>query len=372
MGLPYMPLYVSDYLSATSHLSAMESGAYLHLLMHYWQKGSLPSEDRFLARIARMTDRQWIASRTTIQAFFVDGWRHERVDLELGKAGDKSKRREESGTFAAKARWGEKQSRPRYARILDARTKGTHTDQEWAVMESVFGGCVKCGVRNNDVIGGHCNKDHVISLRDGGSDAIENLQPLCKQCNSSKGASNIDYRELSHPGWKNLYANRMQNASKNTCDSNAVCMPSSSRLDKNRHSDECLVNGGAAAPIEPKEAGELKLEMPRVDQYKKREALSTIGKWWNCLAVDMGLRGIDAIKSGSTREKHAWARCLEIIDDHGDLPSGLKIIDIKIRGSPFLSGRKNGFAATFDWIVTAANYQKIVEGNYDEIQQVRR
>jgi hypothetical protein len=66
--------------------------------MHYWRKGSLPTEERFLARIARMTDRQWASSKVIIQTFFVDGWRHPRIDFELAKAEEKAKARAASGS----------------------------------------------------------------------------------------------------------------------------------------------------------------------------------------------------------------------------------------------------------------------------------
>jgi uncharacterized protein YdaU (DUF1376 family) len=97
MSRAWMPLYVGDYLADTAHLRAAESGAYLHLIMHYWQHGALPDEDRKLAAIARMSDAEWKRSRETMASFFDAGWRHGRIDDELAKANFKHDRRVEAG-----------------------------------------------------------------------------------------------------------------------------------------------------------------------------------------------------------------------------------------------------------------------------------
>jgi uncharacterized protein YdaU (DUF1376 family) len=101
MARPWMPLYVADYLADTAHLTAAESGAYLHLIMHYWLNNGLPDDDKKLARIARMTDKEWRAAKTTIAEFFHDGWRHGRIDAELAEAASKS----DAARSSAKKRW---------------------------------------------------------------------------------------------------------------------------------------------------------------------------------------------------------------------------------------------------------------------------
>ena len=96
MNRPWMPLYIADYLRDTAHLSATESGAYLHLIMAYWVAGKLPDDDRALARIARLTEKEWKTIRGVIAAFFQDGWRHKRIDAELAKSIEISSKRRAS------------------------------------------------------------------------------------------------------------------------------------------------------------------------------------------------------------------------------------------------------------------------------------
>lgn len=102
MSRAWMPLYVADYLADTGHLSAAEHGAYLLLIMHYWQNGGVPNEDKRLARIARMTPDEWSESRETLAALFDDGWSHNRIDDELAAAEEISAK----AKAKAEKRWG--------------------------------------------------------------------------------------------------------------------------------------------------------------------------------------------------------------------------------------------------------------------------
>jgi uncharacterized protein YdaU (DUF1376 family) len=108
MSAPYMPLFVADYLADTAHLTAAEHGAYLMLVMNYWQRGKpLPADDKKLARIARMTDAEWADARGTLAEFFVedDGhWTHKRVEEELAISAEKTSKAKTAARHSVNAR----------------------------------------------------------------------------------------------------------------------------------------------------------------------------------------------------------------------------------------------------------------------------
>jgi uncharacterized protein YdaU (DUF1376 family) len=106
----WMPLYIGDYLADTSHLDAEQSGAYLHLLMHYWRSGPLLDDELSIVRITKMSRKSWRRSATILRAFFVtgdDGRLHQkRTDLELNRWNAKKLKATEKATKAAQGRWG--------------------------------------------------------------------------------------------------------------------------------------------------------------------------------------------------------------------------------------------------------------------------
>ena len=108
----WMPLYVSDYLADTSHLSTEEHGAYILLLMHAWMNnGELPTDDGRLRRICRMDERPWRKSRDEIKAFFYEQdcvLRHRRVDKEIERAQQMVAQRAAAGRASAEKRKAER------------------------------------------------------------------------------------------------------------------------------------------------------------------------------------------------------------------------------------------------------------------------
>jgi uncharacterized protein YdaU (DUF1376 family) len=113
-ALPYIQLYVADYLADTAHLTTEEHGAYLLLIMNYWQRGKpLPNNDERLARIARLSNERWTDVKQTIEEFFnitSTEWRHARIDKDLNAVNEKSKSASEAGLASAKARKAKKET----------------------------------------------------------------------------------------------------------------------------------------------------------------------------------------------------------------------------------------------------------------------
>jgi uncharacterized protein YdaU (DUF1376 family) len=101
-----MPLYIADYLADTGHLSTVEHGAYMLLIMHYWQHDGLPADEHKLARITRMSIAEWSASRDTLADLFEDGWKHGRIDREITSARETMSKRSAAGKAGAYARYG--------------------------------------------------------------------------------------------------------------------------------------------------------------------------------------------------------------------------------------------------------------------------
>jgi 5-methylcytosine-specific restriction endonuclease McrA len=83
-------------------------------------------------------------------------------------------------------------SRLRSMRLRLAQLKGRHTTKQWkALCEEFDYRCVRCGASGQKL-----ERDHIVPIYQKGSDGIENIQPLCKECNCSKSSESINWVEL--------------------------------------------------------------------------------------------------------------------------------------------------------------------------------
>ena len=82
-----------------------------------------------------------------------------------------------------------------YRHRMRARTysvEGVWTEAEWQALCERYGNrCLACGST------GPLTVDHIVPLEKGGRNDISNIQPLCRPCNSSKGAQTIDFRTVA-------------------------------------------------------------------------------------------------------------------------------------------------------------------------------
>lgn len=129
-ALPYIQLYPADYLADTAHLNAAQHGAYLLLIMNYWQTGApLKDSNVRLANVARMSKDEWLEAREMLEEFFEISngeWVHHRIERDLSGVYSKSKNASMAGKASAEAR--------RIKRLTNASTnveqKGNHTDTD--------------------------------------------------------------------------------------------------------------------------------------------------------------------------------------------------------------------------------------------------
>lgn len=97
MSRRWMPFYIGDYLQDTGHLTTLQHGAYMLLIMHCWQKERLPDSAAERAAIARLTPAKWEAIGGPVEAFFQADGTHKRVQKEIERSERVSLQRKISG-----------------------------------------------------------------------------------------------------------------------------------------------------------------------------------------------------------------------------------------------------------------------------------
>ena len=103
-----MRLFPADYLADTQHLTTEEHGAYLLLMMNYWQRGKpLDNSNNRLAHVCGMSIEQWIEVQKVLQEFFIivdETWFHSRIDSDLNSIDELLESRSRAGIRSGEAR----------------------------------------------------------------------------------------------------------------------------------------------------------------------------------------------------------------------------------------------------------------------------
>lgn len=113
---PALPLWTDAYLADTRHLSTMQHGAYLLLLMEAWRRPNtdLPDDDTLLARLAGMSAEEWTREKPVVMSFWrLDGrtktWQQKRLNDEKSYVTKKGKQQRSN----AKSRWAKEKGASR-------------------------------------------------------------------------------------------------------------------------------------------------------------------------------------------------------------------------------------------------------------------
>jgi 5-methylcytosine-specific restriction endonuclease McrA len=81
-----------------------------------------------------------------------------------------------------------------YRQVRKARKKGaggTFTYSDWVALKAKFGNkCLDCGAPEHQK---PLTVDHIIPVSKGGSNSIDNIQPLCMDCNMRKYTKAVDF-----------------------------------------------------------------------------------------------------------------------------------------------------------------------------------
>lgn len=209
-GVKYFEMHIGDYMRDTAHLSMVEDGAYKRLLFWYYaNEKPIPADIKQACRFVSANSKQEReAVAAVLKDFFVleeDGYHQARADKEISRFKDKQEKARKSAEIGVAVRRelaaGSNREK-REARMEEAAAKGTHTAAEWEALKIVCGSlCVKCGS------GDSLTRDHILPVYLGGSDSIENIQPLCKSCNSSKDPDDRDFRPQD---WRERLRERLE------------------------------------------------------------------------------------------------------------------------------------------------------------------
>lgn len=203
---PFMQLYVADYMADTSHLTTLEHGAYLLLIMAYWQSGKPIRNDR-LTNVTKMSNEDFNKIKTTLSEFFIDDgtyWHQKRIDEELEKFAKKSEQARGAGFASAAKRWGGREKLTDVTNPLPNKNNEnvTITDNRQQITDNRYAGAVAEVTKNICMINNQVEQDLIKEWAELFS--LEWIREAVKLAGLNK-ARNIKYVDSILRRWGSTY-----------------------------------------------------------------------------------------------------------------------------------------------------------------------
>jgi 5-methylcytosine-specific restriction endonuclease McrA len=86
------------------------------------------------------------------------------------------------------------ETKKKISETLKGRKHTLETRKKWELLKKQYGyTCPMCGKKEPKI---KLTEDHIIPLSKGGSDYIENIQPLCVSCNTKKYTKIIKFNPI--------------------------------------------------------------------------------------------------------------------------------------------------------------------------------
>lgn len=146
---------------------------------HSWQAGYTP----YCRDCNRIIVAEWRAKNPERASAITRRW--QQAHPEQVRQGARRKKERNPELYRALAR-----------RSHALRKPGKFARAEWSALKDRYEHrCLACGLQEPII---RLVPDHVVPVAKGGSNGIDNIQPLCIACNRRKSTSIRDYREAAH------------------------------------------------------------------------------------------------------------------------------------------------------------------------------
>ena len=147
----------------------------------------------YMTHFSKNPDAKWNQPET-IKAYLQDYYKKHKEDARIKGAEWNKRNHEKKLEIQRKYRESHKDEIRKNGRERMALIRsGDFTKEEWEDIKKKFDyRCACCGTKEPEI---KLETDHIVPISKGGKNIKENIQPLCRKCNTKKNVKIVDYRQ---------------------------------------------------------------------------------------------------------------------------------------------------------------------------------